>query len=259
MPMHTILNHLTMAVALSGLLAAQASAADMVSEKRPVEAKVVRIALDGIVSLKVRQGATASLTVSGERDSIAKIMTTQTGDTLRIGTDYQSSLWDGKPRPQLQAELSLPALVEVASSGVGASEVSGFAGETLKVSLSGAGQMKVAGGYKHVIASLSGVGQLSIEARDADSVELALPGTGSVVASGQTKSLTAQLSGAGSVNAKELSATSANVMLSGVGSATVNVSHDINLSMSGLGSATVYGQPLQRKVDKSGLGRVTYQ
>ena len=260
--MQKILMTLALGAAFSCAILAPSLAADAANEIRPVDAKVTKIALDGIVALKVRQGATPSLVVYGDKAYIGKITTTQNGDTLRIGTDIHEMREFravGPHRTEMRAELTLPALNELVSSGIGSSDVSGFGGDALRVSLSGAGKMQVISLHKLVRASLSGVGQLTIDAGDAETVELALPGAGSVVATGKTKKLSASLSGVGNLDAREMSAARATVTLSGLGNASVNVSQEINVIMSGLGSATVYGQPVQRHSTNSGMGRVEFK
>lgn len=63
-----------------------ALAAEVISENRSVDARAVNIDLDGAISLKVRQGPVASLTLYGEADALKKVTVEQTGDTLHIGT-----------------------------------------------------------------------------------------------------------------------------------------------------------------------------
>jgi hypothetical protein len=64
--MNKLLGTTLMATALT-LSAGAALAADLVREARTVDARVTRVKLDGVVDLVVRQGATPSLVISGER------------------------------------------------------------------------------------------------------------------------------------------------------------------------------------------------
>ena len=59
-----------MLAAVLGSGAQAALAADVISENRTVDARAVKIELDGVISLKVKQGATAALTIYGEPEAI---------------------------------------------------------------------------------------------------------------------------------------------------------------------------------------------
>jgi hypothetical protein len=126
---------------------------DIVRENRPVDAKVSKIHLGGIIRLNVRQGPTASLVVSGDRRYVSKITTTQRGDTLLIDTENNNNTHFGNNKGnELRADLTVPNLQEFVSEGVGSSEVSGFSGDRLVVSLDGAGAVKVSGQYRDIDA-----------------------------------------------------------------------------------------------------------
>jgi hypothetical protein len=237
---------------------AVALADEVVSESRPVDARVVKVQLDGVVSLKIKQGTTPSLVVYADKDTLQKITTVQNGEVLRINGEVRGFHF-GNNHHEMRAELTLPNLTEVTSSGFGSSDVSGFWGDSVKVMLEGAGQVQFAGNYKKVNASLSGLGNLSIDSPACDSMTLSLPGAGRVSATGKSKSLKADLSGLGSLNAKDLKVASADVNLSGLGNATVTASDEARVNLSGLGSATVYGQPVQRSSNNSGMGQVTWK
>jgi hypothetical protein len=50
-----------------------------------------------------------------------------------------------------------------------------------------------------------------------------------------------------------------NLDLSGLGNATVTAHQNVTLNLSGLGSVTVYGNPLNRKTQVDGLGKVSWK
>src|SRR5437899_9747235 len=82
-PMNKPLSLGLAAVALYGILGA-ARASDPGSETRPVDARVVRVKVDGAVDLHIRQGANAALVLSGDRRFLERTVTEQRGDTLNI-------------------------------------------------------------------------------------------------------------------------------------------------------------------------------
>jgi hypothetical protein len=217
----------------SGGGAGSALAADVVSENRGVDARAVNIDLDGVISLKVKQGPVASLTLYGEADALKKVTVEQTGDTLHIGTSKMR--------------------------GVGATEVSGFSGDNLRLALEGAGAVKVSAQYRNVDVKLGGVGSMTVNAGSSDNVDLHLHGAGHIEMTGQTRQLHASLGGVGGLDAQQLRADVVDVNMSGLGSASVFAKNSATLKLTGLGSATVYGNPTNRNASARGLGSVSWQ
>jgi Putative auto-transporter adhesin, head GIN domain len=243
-----------MAVALCS--AATAHADEQASEARTVDARAVKVVLDGVIDLQLRQGASAALTISGDQRYLPKVVVTQSGDTLRIGTDLKGIHLRS---PKLRAELTLPNLAEVVSAGVGSADIQGFKGDQLRVALDGAGAVRLAAQYRKLDAHLNGAGSMTINAGNAERVDLDLRGAGQMVVSGQSRDLQARLGGAGSLDAQQLQADSVNLDMTRLGGATVYAKSAANLRLTGLGSATVYGKPATRNASARGLGNVKWQ
>ena len=238
--------------------ASAALAADIISESRSVDARAVNVDLDGVISLKIKQGPVASLTLYGEPDALKKVTVQQSGDTLRIATVKTNTISIGGKK-DLRAELTLPNLRALTSGGVGATEVAGFSGENLRLALEGAGSVKVNAQYRNVDVKLGGVGGMTVNTGNSDNVELHLNGAGRIEMIGQTKQLNASLGGVGSLDAQQMRAETVDVNMTGLGSASVYARNTANLKLSGLGSATVYGNPTNRKSVANGLGSVSWQ
>ena len=236
--------------------AAAATAAERINEPRAIDARVAKIKLGGAVDLRIKQGATPSLVITGTRDMLDKVRTTQNGDTLTIEMEKVSFHW-GK-NSSLKAELTVPSMNEITSTGVGSTEVSGFSGGDLKISLDGAGSMNVNSQYKNVNARLGGVGSMTLNTGDADLIDLAMRGAGSLTITGNAKTLKATLGGVGSLDARKLTADAVDLDLSGLGGASVYAKTSANLNLSGLGSASVYGKPAHRNSNARGLGSVNW-
>lgn len=235
--------------------AGAAMADEVLTESRVIDARVVKVRVDGQIDLKLKQGPIPSLTVHAEKRWLPKITTVQSGDSLRIDTDVSGFHF---VKPQLRAELTLPGLSELASEGVGSVDISGFSGESLRLDLKGAGKLAVASQYKNVHARLDGVGSLNLNAGDSDGLNLSLPGVGSVTVTGKAKTLNANLSGVGSLDAESLIAQSVTLDLSGVGSAKVFAQQTARLDLNGVGSATVFGKPANRHAKSNGIGRIKW-
>ena len=236
----------------------RAEAADEGNETRviAIDARVVRVKLDGVIDLKLRQGSTPSLTIIAEKRYMDKVTASATGDTLHLETEGRGIKIG---RSTARAELVLPMLREVVAEGVGTTEISGFSGDELELTMDGAGTMKVVCDYKSLKASLGGVGSMHLWVSENENVDLDLRGAGYITLGGHSKMLHATLGGLGGLNAQQFQADSVNVELSGLGNATVNAKTNATLNLSGLGSVTVYGKPLNRNVSVDGLGKVSWK
>jgi len=258
------MNHLIKLGAALALLGASIGIADAApdtgTETRAIDARVVRVKLEGVGDLKIRQGTTPSLILTGDARLLSRTTTLQRGDTLQIETEGRNSGFSFGRSSSLQAELVLPNLRAVSSESVGSTTVSGFAGDTLDINLDGAGSMYVSSSdYRNIKASLGGVGNLRIQGVDSETVDLSLGGAGYVTLSGRSKNLRAELGGLGGLDAQSWTVEAVTLALSGLGNATVNARSSANLSLSGMGSVTVFGKPANRKVALDGLGKVNWK
>lgn len=259
------MNHLIklgVAAALVGATAGLVQAAPETagSETRTIDARVVRVKLEGVGDMTIRQGTPAALVLTGDARLLSQTTTSQNGDRLQIETTGRSANFSFGRTPGLQVELVLPNLRAVSSESIGATRVSGFSGDTLEINLEGAGSMWVtASHYRTVKASLGGVGNLRMADVDSELVDLNLGGAGYVTMIGRSKTLRAELGGLGGLDAQACSVESVTLDLSGLGNATVNARSSANLSLSGMGSVTVYGKPANRKVALDGLGKVSWK
>ncbi|NGZ85515.1 GIN domain-containing protein [Duganella aceris] len=236
----------------------RAEAADEVTETRviTIDARVVRVKLDGVIDLKLRQGDVPSLRITGEKRYMEKLTASQSGDTLHLETEGRGVKLG---RSTARAELVLPKLREVVAEGVGTTEINGFSGDELDLTMDGAGSMKVVCDYKSLKASLGGVGSMHLWVSENESVSLDLGGAGYITLGGRSKLLKANMGGLGSLNAQKFEADVVNVDMGGLGNATVNARSDVTLNLSGLGSVIVYGKPLNRNVTVDGLGKVVWK
>ncbi len=242
----------------SALGAALAEPVETGTETRAIDARVVRVKLDGLIDLKLKQGAVAALVISGERVLLSKTTTDQQGDTLTIGTEIKGFKL-GRHANSLRAELTLPQLREVSSESVGWTDISGFSGDELDLKLDGAGSMKVNCAYRLVTAVLGGVGSMNIQGANYEGIDLNLRGAGFVTLKGNSKWLKASLGGLGGLDAQYFLVDTVNLDLSGLGNAIVSARQNANLNLSGLGSVTVHGKPVNRSVSVDGLGKVSWK
>lgn len=248
------------AVAVMGawLGLAQAAPDEHGTESHPVDNKVIRVKVEGPVDLQLRQGPVAALVISGDKALLSRVSTNQQGDLLTIGTDKKGFKFNRK-KHGLRAELTLPALRELASDSFGATDVAGFSGDQIDLTLDGAGSMKVHANYRVVNAVLGGVGSMQVQCGDVEGMDVNLRGAGVMTVRGSGKWLKGSLGGLGNLDAQHFATDNVDLELSGLGNATVNAREHATLNLSGLGSVTVFGKPARRSVSVNGLGKVSWR
>ena len=245
------------AFCMLGLVRLATAAPEGASETRRLDPQVVRVKVEGVVDLRLRQGSPASLVIHGDPRWVAKMTAEQSGDTVVLGSDMDGVRL-GRQAP-VRAEMVLPNLREVSSESVGTIEITGFRGDEIELSLDGAGSMNVNVQYRLISASLGGVGSMKLGGVNSEGIVLDLQGAGYVSLAGRSKWLKAELGGLGGLDARGFTADSVTLELSGLGNATVTAHQSANLNLSGMGSVTVYGKPLNRRVSVDGLGKVSWK
>jgi hypothetical protein len=258
--MNKFLGFVLAATALSAGFASGAYADEPASETRAIDAKVTRVHLDGVINVKIRQGATPSLVIFADPRELPNILSNQNADVLTINSQVHHRGWNTNSRSvPIRAELTLPNLRELQSHGVGDSEATGFSGDDLDVALEGSGSISVTSQYKRIQARLPGVGNIRLATGDCDRIETHLPGAGNIMVSGKSKELIADVSGVGSLDARQLTVDNLKLGLHGVGGATITVKQAASIDLNGIGSATIYGQPTVRNVTMNGIGKAIFK
>ena len=255
--MHKLIGTALMAVTLS---ATGAAMAQQTSETRAIDARVLKVKLGRMIDLRVKQGPTPSLVITGDQRYVPKVVTTQQGDTIHIDIGRTRHVHFGSNhKEQLRAEMTLPNFNELMSQGVGSAEISGFSGEQIRLALDGAGSVTLASRYRNIDASLGGVGSMTLKSANADKVDLKLRGAGHMEIKGNSKLLLADLGGVGSLDAEKLVSDAVELDMSGLGGATVHAKSSVKVKLSGMGSATVYGNPATRVANAKGMGSITWE
>lgn len=174
--------------------------------------------LSGAIDLMLAPPGPWALRLTGEQESLAKVVTEVKDGTLYIRQEDQRNrtfdffAWLKRKQYKIKCEVTAPALKAVSTAGACSVEASGLMGESFKLEASGAANAKLAGKIKH----------LSLE-----------------------------LSGAGTVDAEQLKAEEANLDLSGASDVVVNAANTLKVDASGACKVTYVGKPRVQK-DLSG-------
>lgn len=228
---------------------------DLGSETRSVTAEAANIVASGSINLTLRQGAVPSLIVRGEERLLGNVETVQDGENLVIGIKGMVL----HHRNPLQVILVLPELNTLQLTGSGDTEVNGFNGEKIEVSLTGRGTLKFNGRYKHVNASLSGSGDMEMNGGASDEVEIEQVGSGDMTVVGSAKQFRAQKSGTGDLDAEHLAADDTVLDARGSGNAVVQARKKVEISIVGSGDVTVIGNPSERATERTGSGSIEFR
>jgi len=225
-------------------------------EKRELGRDIGEVELNGPIDLTMRQGATPSLRVQGEQRLLANIETRQDGDTLHIGPTGMIF----HHRQPLQVELVLPTLRRLDVHGSGDSTVNGFSGGHFELNLDGSGNVTFSGRFKTIESALHGSGNLhlNLNGSNTERVDLDMVGSGEMTVSGATRMLGANMNGSGDLDAEHLAADKIDLSVLGSGSANVFARTAADLTLRGSGDIQVYGNPSERRFNRSGSGEVKW-
>jgi Putative auto-transporter adhesin, head GIN domain len=182
------------------------------TQSRPI-AEFSSISFKSEGRVTVQQTGKESLTISAEENLLPLLESRVTDRMLYLGTVNNTDIDPTKP---IEFVVEVKNLEGLNMTGVGSIEAKGVQGKRLVVSLTGVGDMTIAG--------------------SADVLDLTL-------------------SGVGSYRGEAFKTKQAIVRSSGVGSVVVNVSEQLDASVSGVGSVEYVGSPQVQKSGR-GVGTV---
>ena len=171
------------------------------------------VELNGVGNLSIQQTGSESLAIEAEEDVIPKIKTEVVNNRLVIG-----------PKPNTIINTSEPINYNLTVENLDA-------------------------------VKLSGSGNVDAQDVSTDRLAITLSGSGDVKMAGQADSQNVEISGSGDYQAGELESKEVKVDVTGSGSALVNASDELDAAISGSGSVEYIGDPTVNK-DVSGAGEV---
>jgi len=246
----TALVVVTAATALSGCAALDSGPA--ITQEREIS-DVSVVELDSSGDLTVTLGATPSLTVTAGERVIDSLTADVEDGVLRLGTDGESMLGNGKIRYALTVN-SLESLT-VLGSGDASIDLSGANEPTINVR--GSGDVD-ATGIDAGTAILTPDGSGVIDVRDAVVEELTvrIEGSGGVSIAGTAGTQRVDINGDGRYEASGLRSTQAFVTIRGAGSADVTAEGTLDAVIDGSGDISYSGDARVTE-DVSGSGDVS--
>lgn len=188
----------------------------------------IELAISGNVYL--REGDRQSVTVESHKNIIELLHTEVLNDLWKI--HFTKSI---RGYQKMNIYITLPALHRAAVSGSG-----NIRGET---PFNWKGTVKLA---------VSGSGDIQIELHSAE-VDAAISGSGDITVTGVAGRLEAAISGSGNIQAGGLKVETAAVAISGSGDCSTHPKNELDVRISGSGDVTYFGKPkVHSKISGSG-------
>lgn len=192
----------------------------------------------GSFDVYITQGSSESVKVDAPADIIGRIVTEVEGGTLKIYTkrdDNNSWSWHDKKVVIYVALRDVNAITLAGSGDIFFKE--GLKATSLKLKLSGSGDITGKLNVKNLDSSIAGSGDITISG-SADVSSVSVVGSGDFTARGMTTGNT-------------------KVSVAGSGDATVNVSDRLDASVVGSGDVHYTGSPKSINTSKAGSGSVS--
>jgi hypothetical protein len=193
-----------------------------------------RVALSGIGNLYIEQGLTNSIRIEAEDNIVPKIITRVNGGKLYIDMEHGFNVI---PTEEINYYVTVEDLEQVQVSGVG----NIYVNDAIEVN--------------DLDVDLSGLGSVNIDEVYGDEINVSISGAGDIDIAGVVDKQGIKLSGAGNYNAENLQSQEVDVVVSGLGDTTVWVEDELSVIISGGGNIDYYGTPrVSRSI--SGLGNI---
>jgi hypothetical protein len=192
----------------------------VVSETRTV-GTFLGVELAGDAQVVIAEGETPEVKVEAQRNILDVLKTDVHGETLRIGYDHVSV----GSHERVKVYVTTPVLRDVSLPGSG-SITSGatWRSETFR-------------------ANLSGSGKLDLRVTAVRDLHATLSGSGDIKLAGDAVGSSVTISGSGNVRAFDLQSQDTAVTISGSGSADVNATRSLLADITGSGSVRYRGSP----------------
>jgi hypothetical protein len=198
------------------------------------------VELGGSFDVYITQGSTESVKVEAPSDVMNHIITEVSGGVLKIYNKHDSWHWGNwwGNHKKIVVYVSAKALNAVSISGSG--DVffkEGLSGNSLKLRISGSGDM---------------LGKVSVK-----NLESSISGSGDMKLSGNADSSTVSVVGSGDFTARNLVTVNSAVRVSGSGDADINASDKIDAAVIGSGDVRYTGSAKNISKSKTGSGDIS--
>jgi hypothetical protein len=201
----------------------------IVSQTRPV-AGASAVSLAGVGDLTIVQGEPESLVIEAEDNILPHIRTKVDDGLLEISEEGSVS-----PTKPIYFKLTISHLSKIISSGAGSVQSDKFSSPGL------------------LDLRVEGAGKVKLSQLECETLKVVLSGAGDVKLQGRTRTQDVDLTGAANYVADDLRTQSTKLVISGAGHAKVWAMGELDVNISGTGDVDYYGTP-QIKKQIEGVG-----
>lgn len=203
------------------------------------EANFEGVKTAGSFDLYINQGDTYEIKIEAEENLMKYILTNVEDGVLKVRVKKGISL-----RPKLDMKVYVTApnfkVLGIAGSGNIVAETKITTTNTIDFSVAGSGNIKVPD-------------------VDAPSIKMRISGSGNVDAGGQAKDVEYKIAGSGDVFCEGLKAENAKVSIAGSGSVKLYCSQNLEVNIAGGGDVYYFGNPVNVKQKIAGSGNLVKQ
>jgi len=175
----------------------------------------------GMGNIFITQGDTETLKVEAENNVIERLKIETKGNILVIG--LKNNFMNVIPTKSINFYLTVKDLRDITISGAGNVKCDGLTTSDMRILSSGLGSIEM-----NLVA---------------EELKVDISGAGKVIMAGRVKTQDISISGAGSYDASDLESNDCQINISGVGKAELNAVNTLDIQMSGLGSIEYKGNP----------------
>lgn len=201
------------------MLATLAAVSANAAERRFNVSGFDKVAVSGSDNVDIRTGNSFSVVATGEQDELDRLEVKVEGGQLKIGRKSGMWRWSSK---DVRIAVTMPALRGVALAG--SSDVTAD---------KGAGDI--------FDAKVSGSGDLSVAALDARTANISVSGSGNVVMAGRCGAQNIRIAGSGDVDVSRLACVNSVIRIAGSGDVSARVSGDAAINIAGSGDVIITG------------------
>lgn len=224
----------------------------------------------------VRQGNSQKVELEGTRDALDKVEVKVEGNKLVIRSKEKWFNWNWTDKDRINAYITVKDIeglsvsgsgdmivenrircntLKLSVSGSGSLKVETDAGDT-EANVSGSGDMIVRGNIASFNSDISGSGKIEMNATVSGTAAFEISGSGKAMATGKAATVDVDISGSGKVLAASLETGKCQVRISGSGSVEINVKEELDAKISGSGDVRYLGNPARVNAHSSGSGSV---